>query len=88
MASQMVKRLPSGCGLTGAQERGQGVATFILEEEWDFLFEALAGRDFLFGGHQGAGHCGCQGTCSRGESVLPVLHSSGAPLPSNQGLRV
>lgn len=85
MESQMVKRLPSGCGLTGAQERGQGVTTSFWREEWDFLFEALGGRDFLFGGHQGAGHCGCLGTCSRGESLLPDLHSSGAPLPLNQG---
>lgn len=31
VARQVVKWLPSGCGLTGAQERGQGAATFILE---------------------------------------------------------
>lgn len=44
MESQMVKRLPSGCGLTGAQERGQGVTTSFWREEWDFLFEALGGE--------------------------------------------
>lgn len=80
MESQMVKRLPSGCGLTGAQERGRKSTTSFWREV-ELLFEALGGGTSLLESRKGRALAVGAWDLFQRESLLPDLHSSGAPSP-------